>query len=294
MKPRLPFLFLLLALAGCKPKPSEPSAAPDPAHQSYAVRGVVQSVAPDQLHALIKHQAISNYMAAMTMNFSARNPAVLQGVVPGDEITFTLAVTATNDWIENVQRVGQTNAFGLSGPPGWHVEEPELQVGDTLPDFAFTDDQNRPVRFSDFRGSVLAFTFFFTSCPLPDYCPRMNRNFAETRQLLSADAGAPSNWELLSISFDSGFDTPAMLSSYAKLYRGDNTNRWLFAVAATNTLAGLAPKVDLSIWRENGTISHNMRTVVLDPAGKITRQFDDNQWTPQDLANAIRQAAVKN
>jgi protein SCO1/2 len=293
MKPRLPFLFLLLALAGCKPKPSEPSAAPDPTHQSYAVRGVVQSVAPDQLHALIKHEAISNYMAAMTMNFSARNPAVLQGVVPGDEITFTLAVTATNDWIENVQRVGQTNAFGLSGPPGWHVEEPELQVGDTLPDFEFTDDQDRPVRFSDFRGSVLAFTFFFTSCPLPDYCPRMNRNFAETRQLLSADAGAPSNWELLSISFDSGFDTPAMLSSYAKLYRGDNTNRWLFAVAATNTLAGLAPKVDLSIWRENGTISHNMRTVVLDPAGKITRQFDDNQWTPQDLANAMRQAAAK-
>jgi cytochrome oxidase Cu insertion factor (SCO1/SenC/PrrC family) len=51
--------------------------------------------------------------------------------------------------------------------------------------------------------------------------------------------------------------------------------------------------VDLSIWREGGTWSHNMRTVVLDPAGRIFRQFDDNLWTPRDLAEAIRTAAAK-
>jgi cytochrome oxidase Cu insertion factor (SCO1/SenC/PrrC family) len=98
---------------------------------------------------------------------------------------------------------------------------------------------------------------------------------------------------LLSISFDYGFDSPAVLASYARLYRGADTNRWLFAVTSSNTLASLAPKVDLSVWREGGTWSHNVRTVVLDPAGKIFRQFDDNQWTPQQLAEAIRAAAAK-
>ncbi len=74
----------------------------------------------------------------------------------------------------------------------------------------------KPVRFSDFRGSAVAFTFFFTSCPLPEYCPRMNRNFSEARKLLAGDPSAPTNWELLSISFDSSFDTPQILAQLRK------------------------------------------------------------------------------
>jgi hypothetical protein len=34
-----------------------------------------------------------------------------------------------------------------------------------------------------------------------------------------------------------------------------------------------------------------MRTVVLDPQGRIASQFDGNTWTPQQLADAIVQAA---
>jgi protein SCO1/2 len=286
-------LSLLLALSGCTPKSTSSSTGSGLVPQRYSARGVVQSLAPDHLRAMIKHEAISNYMAAMTMNFTARDASVLNGIAAGDEITFTLAVTETNDWIENVQRVGKTNAFGLSGPPGWQAVEPELEVGDVLPDQEFTDEHNQPVHFSDFRGRALAFTFFFTSCPLPDYCPRMNRNFAEARKLLATNPAGPTNWQFLSISFDSSFDTPQILSGYARLYRGSDADRWLFVTASSNTLASLAPKVDLSVWREGGTWSHNMRTVVLEPSGKIVRQFDDNLWTPQELADALRVAALK-
>jgi NAD-specific glutamate dehydrogenase len=46
------------------------------------------------------------------------------------------------------------------------------------------------------------------------------------------------------------------------------------------------------IMREGGNImSHNLRTVVLDPHRKIFRQLDGNQWTPPQLADAILQAA---
>ena len=293
MKPSTLFCALLLVLAGCKPHSTAPPPPASSAPKTYAVHGVVQAVAPDQRQATIKHDAIPGYMAAMTMDFSARDTNALAGVSAGDEISFTLAVTGTDDWIENVQVIGKTNAFGFSGPPGWHVVEPELEVGDVLPDYEFTDENDRRVRFSDFRGRAVAFTFFFTSCPLPDYCPRMNRNFAEARKMLTAATNAPANWQLLSISFDSSFDTPQMLSGYARFYRGDDTNRWLFAVAATNTLAALAPKVDLSVWREGGSLSHNMRTVVLAPGGKIFRQFNGNDWTPAQLAAAIIEAALK-
>ena len=43
---------------------------------------------------------------------SARDTNVLNGISAGDEINFTLVVTETNDWIENVRAIGKTNVFG--------------------------------------------------------------------------------------------------------------------------------------------------------------------------------------
>ena len=285
------FLCGLLLALGCKREASAPpiSAA---TNQTYSVRGVVQAVAPDFHHATIKHEKIPGYMAAMTMDLSVKNTNEPKSISAGDEITFTLVVTADDDWIENIQRTGQSAA--PTPVPTWRVVESELNVGDTLPDYSFTSENGQPVRFSDFRGRAVAFTFFFTSCPLPEFCPRMNKNFLEVRKILTADTTAPTNWQLLSISFDSSFDTPEILTGYGKCYRGADTDRWLFAVADTNTLASLAPKVDLNFWRENGSISHNLRTVVLDGGGKIFKQFDGNDWTPAQLADALRAAAKTN
>jgi cytochrome oxidase Cu insertion factor (SCO1/SenC/PrrC family) len=42
---------------------------------------------------------------------------------------------------------------------------------------------------------------------------------------------------------------------------------------------------------QGANISHNLRTVVLDSQGDITRQFDGNNWTPQQLADAMLEAA---
>jgi len=56
-------------------------------------------------------------------------------------------------------------------------------------------------------------------------------------------------------------------------------------------LADAAVRLDLMIMRQGNNISHNLRTVVLNPQGHIYKQFDGNQWTPQQLADAITQAA---
>lgn len=280
------FCALLLA-AGCRRETAPPPAVAA-TNQTYAARGVVQAIPPDHRHATIQHEAIPGYMAAMTMDFPVRDTNALAGLAPGDEITFSLVATADDDWIENIQRTGKTGAVASSG---WHIVEPELEVGDVLPDAAFTSETGRTLQLADYRGSAVAFTFFFTSCPLPEYCPRMNRNFSEAQKILQADPGAPTNWQLLSISFDPGFDSPQILQGYANFYRGTNADRWGFAVAPTNTLRTLAPKLDFRFWRDNGVLSHNLRTVVLDPHGRIARQFDGNDWTPEQLVSAIRTAA---
>ena len=266
-------------------------AAPDAGVKFYPAHGLVQQVAADQRSVTIHHQSIPGCMMEMTMDFSVKNTNDLAGISAGDEVDFTLAVGENKSWIMNLQLVAHHIAVVTNNTFVFHADSLELKPGDQLPDGTLRTETGKIIQLSDFRGQAVAFTFFFTRCPLPDFCPRMNRNFEEARQSLLANPNAPTNWEFLSISFDPDFDRPAVLANYASLYRGDDTRHWLFAAASTSTLTNLAPRLDLMVLRQGANISHNLRTVVLDPQGRIARQFDGNSWTPQQLADALLNAA---
>ncbi len=282
------FLTVLCLLVGGGCKPNEPAEAPGATTQTYAAHGVIQKIPADRHFVTIAHEAIPGYMAAMTMDFPVKDANALNGLAPGDVVNFQLVVSTNNDWVENLRRTGQATLPAATATAG---AVNELKSGDSMPDMTFTTEAGTFRHLADFRGSAVAFTFFFTQCPLPDYCPRMNKNFAAARELLQATAKAPTNWQLLSLSFDPDKDTPAILANHAAIYRGQNASHWLFAAVATSQLTAIAPRLDLMIMRQNGRISHNLRTVVLDPQGCIYRQFDGNQWTPQQLADALRDAA---
>jgi protein SCO1 len=264
--------------------------------QSYQVRGLVREIAADRRTALIRHETIPGYMPAMTMELNVRNTNELAGIVAGDSILFRLQVNDETHWIDQIHKVaGATNAVTLPATPPesshFIVGDVELKPGDAMPEAEFLDEHGRTIRFSQFRGQALAFTFFFTRCPLPDFCPLMNKNFSAARRLLLADTNAPTNWSLLCISFDAEFDRPTVLAGFAFAYRGDDTNHWQFASASPATLRALAPRLDLTVARDGAGFSHNLRTVVLDPQGRIYRQFDGNRWTAEQLATAVREAA---
>ena len=82
------FALTLLVAAGCKPKSSAPPAE-NPAAKIFSARGIVRQISPDRRTATIKHEAIAGYMAAMTMDFTVKETNELNGISPGDEITFT-------------------------------------------------------------------------------------------------------------------------------------------------------------------------------------------------------------
>jgi protein SCO1/2 len=262
-----------------------------PDEKAYPGHGIVREIAADRRAVTIQHDAIAGYMPAMTMEFPVKDTNELRGISPSDEITFKLVVRENGDWIEGVHFVAHRIENVTNGVVMIHMPMAELKTGDAMPDCELTDESGGKIHLSDFRGRVLAFTFFFTRCPLPDYCPRMSKDFFEARELLLKTPHAPTNWQFLSISFDPEFDQAAVLSAYANFFREGNADRWLFAAASTNTIAALAPQLDLMVRREGEGISHNLRTVVLDPQGRIFRQFDGNQWIPQKLADAMIEAA---
>jgi protein SCO1/2 len=280
-------LLALLVTAACD-SPSPKSADNVDGTQSYFAEGVIEKISPDRHAATIHHKAIPGYMMEMTMDFPVRDGHLLDGLNPGDQVDFTLNVTKDDSWIESVRRIGHID---LPATNSASDAASTLRPGDLIPDSGFLAEDGRTVHLSDFRGNVVVFTFFFTRCPLPNYCPMLNHNFAQTRTLLLSQPDAPKNWQFISISFDSEFDTPQMLSGYADSYRNHNPDRWLFVAATPETLARFAAALGLVVMRDDNGITHNLRTVVVDPNGRLFLRYNDNLWTPEELAQAIRKAA---
>ena len=91
-------LSLLLALPACEKQPASLAGQT----QDFLVKGVVKELEPDGKTVLIRHEAIPNYMAAMTMPFEVNDTNLLRGLRPGDEIKFHLVVTPDKGWIDRL------------------------------------------------------------------------------------------------------------------------------------------------------------------------------------------------
>ena len=60
------------------------------------------------------------------------------------------------------------------------------------PIIIFTTEFDKAVSIAQFKGEPLVFTFFFTSCPFPTYCPLLSRHFQDTQEKLLALTNAPA------------------------------------------------------------------------------------------------------
>ncbi len=79
-----------------------------------------------------------------------------------------------------------------------------------VPDFEFTNQNNKTITNSDFKDKVHVVEFFFTSCPT--ICPKMHQNMLKIQD---AFYGNP-NFGIVSITIDPKRDTPETLKKYAK------------------------------------------------------------------------------
>ena len=259
---------------------------------THHVRGVVEKVSRDRRQVTVHHQAIPGYMMEMTMDFTVKDPKELSYIRAGETITFILHVEKVDSWIDEIRVVGEPSSAVQTGSPKPSPSTSSLKPGDPLPDGDFVAETGRTMHLSDFRGKAVALTFFFTRCPLPDFCPRVNRNLAKARDILFSDKKSHASWEFLSLSFDGSYDRPEILSSYAKEYRGNESDHWIFATASPQMLAQVAAPLGLVIMKQGKSLAHNLRTVVVDPNGNLYRQWNDNGWKPEELAEAIQKASA--
>ena len=278
-------LALLLGAAACSPKPDADDAVA--AKQRYEVRGVVQGISADGNEVTIEHEAIPDFMPSMTMPFTVRNRDELRGFKVGDGIAFRFIVTDSDAWITHLRPADAGKlALPENTPAAAANRAPRLREGDRLPEFRLTDQNNRPITREDLAGKSTLLTFVFSRCPLPNFCPLMQQNFAEVQKRLSGDP-ARAHLRLLSISFDPE-DTPARLALYASHYEADPA-LWLHAGGSAAQTEPLTQAFSVYIQAEGGSYSHGLCTALVRPDGTIAKIWRGNAWDVSEVLEAIHQ-----
>ena len=163
----------------------------------------------------------------MSLSIPRKTYADLYGPTAGDRVRFRLSVKGGRSWVDRVEVVSASPVdAGLQQTPATPVLVP---VGTAMPDFELVDQSAQRVALSSLRGKVVAVTFIYSRCPLPDYCPLMSANFAELNGALASDAELGKKAHLLSVTLDPEYDTPELLRRYGATYAGGHFDTWDFA-----------------------------------------------------------------
>jgi protein SCO1/2 len=260
-----------------------------PSGRSFDLHGQVLAVDEAGLRVTISHDEIAGFMPAMTMPFRVKEARLLKNCEPGDLVRATLFVTDTDAWLTSLERTGHAAlpATEAAVPPT------VLAPGAQVPDARLVDTLGHPFQFSSLRGQVVALTFIYTRCPLPDYCPLMDRLFAAVLKGVQADGRLRDQVRLLSISFDPEYDTPAVLAAYSRSVGADG-RIWRFATADRRTLDAFAPRFGEVIMRDDPrVITHNLRTAIVDRDGRLVKVYNGNDWTPVELLQELTSVVVR-
>ena len=286
--PRKP-LFLLVFIAlliGCRqsPSPSPHSAAQQ---KTFTIRGKV--ISTDATHVTLDGEDVPGFMEAMTMAYKLKDPSVVSELHPGDRITAKVLADKDGDDYTNV-RLDDIVVVAQAKPD---YKPDKLYNGPTpgqaVPDFTMTTQEGKLVKLSDLRGSVVVLTFIYTRCPLPDFCPLMDRKFSELAQRIGAIPERARQIRLISLSFDPEHDKPEVLAKHAKI-RGAAPPLWSFAVASHPELAKIAGPLGLFYDPRTNEIAHNLCTAIIDREGKLARLelgTARNKWENVDLLKTI-------
>lgn len=261
--------------------------------ETYSASGVVLFADRDHLALKVSCQAIPGYMEAMVMTFPVHNSRALDGLKPGMLIDFKLDVRQDAAYAEQIHVRAYENptqepmaARQLeildAATSSLSRNVPVLQVGQAVPDFALMDQKRDNVTLSALRGKVVAITFIYTRCPLPNFCFRASNNFGVLHRRFADRMG--KDLVLLSITFDPEHDQPETLADYARTWTQDATG-WHFLTGSSAELKNLCRQFGVSSWQDEGLLTHSLHTVIVDRQGRMAANLDGNEYTAKQLGD---------
>jgi protein SCO1/2 len=266
---------MVFALTSCQTEKPLPE-------QKFDLRGKVIGIDKSAGTVRLQHEAIPNYMAAMTMDYPVKDKWVFDVLKIGQTVRATLVVATDRAWLEGVVVMEESKTQG--GPPA-DADSVETSIGKKVPDFALINQDGKRIHLKQYRGKALLLTFIYTRCPLPNYCPLLSKNFSEILEQTQGDPKLSASTHLLSISIDPEYDKPAVLRAYGAACAGNPHpfQNWEFASGSPDEVRKVAGFFGLKYWTDSGQIVHALITALVGPGGKVVKVYRGNDWQPAEV-----------
>jgi protein SCO1/2 len=262
------------------------------AAQRYRMSGLVLRVDKEHQTLLVSHESIPGYMDSMVMPFRLRETKMLEGLQAGMKVEFTLVADGASSYAEDVRVRAFESAErdplqarrlqlleSVLAPSAVKV----LAAGQPVPEFTLTDQNRRPVSLSQFAGKVVAITFIYTRCPLPDYCFRLSNNLGRLQKRFADRLGR--DLILLSVTLDPQNDSPEVLARYAGIWKAHAG--WHFLTGSLSDVKRVWGLFGVNSWPDEGFLTHSLHTAVIDRQGKLAANIEGNQFTAEQLGDLV-------
>jgi len=268
------------------------------ADERHPMKGVVLSVDRTAHTAVVSTEAVPGFMAAMAMSVDVRDPAALDGLMPGTRIAFVYVAGGTPPYAENIRVLGvehldrkqlelqRLKVLNAIANPA--AADRVVRVGQPVPDFTLTDQAGQRVTLSSFSGKVVALTFGYVRCPSPAYCFRLASNLGQVQKQLKDKVGR--DVILLTVVLDPEHDQRQALLDYARVWTSDPLT-WHFLTGPAPDVRRVAGFFGVEYWKDEGAVLHSLNTAVIDRQGRLAANLSGNEFTGAQLADLVTTVA---
>jgi protein SCO1 len=265
------------------------------AGQSYPAKGVVLKVDKAHNSLMISCERIPQFMDAMAMSFAVRDSKELGGLEAGTMIEFTLVLDGESPYVERIHvhryegveqdplaarrlKLLASIADGPSAPR-------EMKIGDRVPEFSLIDQNRQNVALSQFSGKVVALTFTYTHCALPNFCFRISNNFRRLQKRFASQMGG--DLVLLTITFDPAHDTPEVMAKYGETWSADPRG-WRLLSGTPSEVEKICNAFGISFWPDEGLMTHSLHTFIIDRDGHLAANLEGNEFSADQVGDLVQ------
>lgn len=188
-----------------------------------------------------------------------------------------------------------SNKLAIIGPKELVIEKDEdgkpveKTIYHHIPEFQFTDQNNKSFTHKNVEGKIYVADFFFTTCPT--ICKDMSGHLVELQKTLRK----MDDLYIVSHTVSPEIDTPEVLKEYADAI-GANTNNWSFVTGDKEAIYDIAFSgyyVNASVDSlAPGGFLHSEYFVLIDKEGRI-RSGHNEQGSPRAVYDGTNPEHVR-
>ena len=158
-------------------------------------------------------------------------------------------------------------------------------IGRSLEGYSFLDRNEQPVQLADFKGKPLVISLIYTSCY--HTCSLVTRSLAEVVEK-ARDALGKDSFTVVTIGFDTHFDTPKTMAWFARQQGVDDPN-WRFLSGDAATVQRLVKNLGFSYFRSPKGFDHLVQASVVDSGGILYGQVYGELFPPPLLVDPLKE-----